>query len=121
MPLPEGNGANGVGELKLEIDNINATFQHKIKVEKGYPSVSEMNEGELTIRYLPGQGLYQFVKFNGQLYNSKFSESARPAVNKLIDSTSGSASDRVDTTITNSTTDDISTLAAKINEIIGKL
>ena len=108
-------------DFNFKIDSMDSLYQQKIEIKKGYPSLSEMKENELIFRYLPGQGLFQFIKFNGQLYNNRFAESARPAVNKLIDSTPGTASDRVDTTISNTTTDDISTLTAKVNEIIGKL
>ena len=117
MPILEEN----IEDLNFKISNMELLYQQKIEIKKGYPSSSEMKENELIFRYLPGQGLYQFIKFNGQVYNNKFAESARPAVNKLIDSTSGTASDRVDTSISNTSTDDISTLTAKVNEIIGKL
>ena len=60
------------------------------------------------------------VKFLNRLFNTRLAEEGRTGIQKLTDSTGGTVTDTVDDT-TATQRDDIATLAAKINEIIGKL
>ena len=55
-----------------------------------------------------------------KLFNTRLAEEGRTGISRLIDSTGGTVSDTVDDT-TATQKDDVAALAAKVNEIIGKL
>ena len=94
--------------------------QEKIEIKTGYPNPKEMEDGAITLRYVPGQGVFLFVKYLNRLFNTRLAEEGRKGFQKITDSTGGTVSDTVDdTTVTQR--DDVATLAAKVNEIIGKL
>jgi len=109
-------------DLYRDVMNIKNSSQKKISVEIGYPSMMELEDGDIVFRYLPGQGMFLYIKFRNKLYNTRMAEEGRTGITKIVDNTSGSANgDILDTSVSNTTTDDLSTLATKINEIIGKL
>lgn len=94
--------------------------QEKIEIKTGYPNLKEMADGAITLRYVPGQGVFLFVKYLNRLFNTRLAEEGRTGIQIITDSTGGTVSDTVDdTTVTQR--DDVATLAAKVNEIIGKL
>ena len=107
-------------DLSRELLAVKNAAQEKIQVKTGYPHIKELTEGAITLRYLPGQGVFLFVKFLNRLFNTRLAEEGRTGIQKLTDSTGGTVTDTVDDT-TATQRDDIATLAAKINEIIGKL
>ena len=111
-----------VRDLYRDLMAVKNNAQRKISVKKGSPSLADVEEGTMSIRYIPGQGMFLYVKYLNRLYNTRFAEEGRTGITKIVDNTSGSANgDILDTSVSNTTTDDLSTLAAKINEIIGKL
>ena len=107
-------------DLYRDIQALKGQSQKKILVRDGYPKVNEMGEGEMAFRYVPGQGMFLFVKFRNKLYNTRMAEEGRTGIAKIIDNTGGTVQDDVDITLTGYK-DDFATLAAKVNEIIGKL
>ena len=109
-------------DLYREVQAVKNGAQKKIEVEMGYPRKAELDNGSISIRYVPGQGVFLFVKFMNKLFNTRLAEEGRTGISKLIDSTGGVITDTVnDTTASQSEKDDIATLAAKLNEVIGKL
>jgi len=111
-----------VRDLYRDLMVVKNNAQRKISVKKGSPSLADVEEGTMSIRYIPGQGMFLYVKYLNRLYNTRFAEEGRTGITKIVDNTSGSANgDILDTSVSNTTTDDLSTLATKINEIIGKL
>lgn len=107
-------------DLARELLAVKNGAQEKIQVKTGYPHIKELTEGAITLRYLPGQGVFLFVKFLNRLFNTRLAEEGRTGIQKLTDSTGGTITDTVDDT-TSAQKDDVATLAAKINEIIRKL
>ena len=125
MPYMEREGFNPASprdenDLARELLAVKNAAQEKIQVKNGYPHIEELTEGDITLRYLPGQGVFLFVKFLNRLFNTRLAEEGRTGIQKITDSTGGTVTDTVDDT-TATQRDDIATLAAKINEIIGKL
>jgi len=107
-------------DLYRDVMSIKNTAQKKISVKIGYPRMAEMADGEIAFRYLPGQGMFLYVKFREKLYNTRMAEEGRTGIAKIIDNTGGTVNDDVDIAVTGYK-DDFATLAAKINEVIGKL
>jgi len=109
-------------DLHREVLAVKNASQEKIRVKTGYPHTNGMANGDITLRYVPGQGMFLFVKFMNKLFNTRLAEEGRTGISKLIDSTGGVITDTVnDTTASQSEKDDIAALAAKLNEVIGKL
>jgi len=106
-------------DLYRDVMSIKNTAQKKISVEMGYPRMAAMADGEISLRYLPGQGMFMYVKFRERLYNTRMAEEGRTGIAKIIDNTGGTVNADVDST--SAAQDDVATLAAKVNEIIGKL
>ena len=115
-------------DLYREVQAVKNGAQKKIEVEVGYPRKSELTNGSISVRYVPGQGVFLFVKFMNKLFNTRLAEEGRTGISKLIDNTGGSVTE----TLTESSaglpypTDAeaenwIASLATKVNEIIGKL
>ena len=127
MPGQEYNGFDprkpeDPDDLYRDVMSIKNTSQKKIGIKFGYPSTDDMTDGDIALRYLPGQGMFLYVKFRERLYNTRLAEEGRTGISKLTDGTGGTASDTLDCTTTAAgQDDDLATLAAKINEIIGKL
>lgn len=107
-------------DLYRDFSSLKNATQKKISVNHGYPNVAEMAEGEISLCYVPGQGMFMFVRFRNKLYNTRMAEEGRTGIAKIIDNTGGTVQDDVDIT-TSGYKDDFATLAAKVNEIIGKL
>ena len=107
-------------DMYRDFSSLKNATQKKISVNHGYPNVAEMSEGEISLRYVPGQGMFMFVKFRNKLYNTRMAEEGRTGIAKIIDNTGGTVNDDVDITVSGYK-DDFATLAAKVNEIIGKL
>ena len=125
MPYMEREGFNPASprdenDLSRELLAVKNAAQEKIQVKTGYPHIKELTEGDITLRYVPGQGVFLFVKFLNRLFNTRLAEEGRTGIQKLTDSTGGTITDTVDDT-TSAQKDDVATLAAKINEIIRKL
>ena len=125
MPGQEYNGFDprkpeDPEDLYRDVMSIKNTAQKRISVEMEYPRMAEMADGEIAFRYLPGQGMFLYVKFREKLYNTRMAEEGRTGIAKIIDNTGGTVQDDVDITLTGYK-DDFATLAAKVNEIIGKL
>ena len=64
--------------------------------------------------------MFLFVRYINRLFNTRLAEEGRTGIQKITDSTGGTVTDTVDDT-TSAQKDDVATLAAKVNEIIGKL
>jgi len=107
-------------DLYRDVMSIKNTAQKKISVEIGYPRTAAMADGDIAFRYIPGQGMFLYVKFREKLYNTRMAEEGRTGISKIIDNTGGTVYDDVDIATTGYK-DDFATLAAKVNEIIGKL
>ena len=45
-------------------------------ISKGYPSANEGHNGQETIRWIDGKGLFYFVKYNGTWYSQQFNQAA---------------------------------------------
>ena len=125
MPGQEYNGFDprkpeDPEDLYRDVMSIKNTAQKRISVEIGYPRTAAMEDGEISFRYLPGQGMFLYVKFREKLYNTRMAEEGRTGISKIIDNTGGTVNDDVDIAVAGYK-DDFATLAAKVNEIIGKL
>ena len=107
-------------DLYRDVMSIKNTAQKRISVEIGYPRMAAMEDGDISFRYIPGQGMFLYVKFREKLYNTRMAEEGRTGISKIIDNTGGTVNDDVDIAVTGYK-DDFATLAAKVNEIIGKL
>jgi len=107
-------------DLYRDVMNIKNSSQKKISVEIGYPSMMELEDGDIVFRYLPGQGMFLYIKFRNKLYNTRMAEEGRTGITKIVDNTGGTVQEDVDIAVLGYK-DDFATLAAKINEIIGKL
>jgi hypothetical protein len=108
-----------VRDLYRDLMAVKNNAQRKISVKKGSPSLADVEEGTMSIRYIPGQGMFLYVKFLNRLYNTRLAEEGRTGIEKIIDNTGGTVQEDVDST--GGAQDDVATLAAKINEVIGKL
>ena len=115
-------------DLYREVLAVKNGAQKKIEVEMGYPRKAELENGSISIRYVPGQGVFLFVKFMNKLFNTRLAEEGRTGISKLIDNTGGTVTETLiessaglpyptDTEAENW----IASLATKVNEIIGKL
>jgi len=108
-----------VRDLYRDLMAVKNNAQRKISVKKGSPSLADVEEGTMSIRYIPGQGMFLYVKFLNRLYNTRLAEEGHTGIEKIIDNTGGTVQEDVDST--GGAQDDVATLAAKINEVIGKL
>ena len=50
-------------DLYREVQAVKNGAQKKIEVEVGYPRKAELTNGSISVRYVPGQGVFLFVKF----------------------------------------------------------
>ena len=147
MPGQEYNGFDPANpedqdDLYRDFSSLKNATQKKISVNHGYPNVAEMSEGEISLRYVPGQGMFMFVRFRNKLYNTRMAEEGRTGIAKITDSTSGTVSETLSITkLTDSTGGSasdtladagvgltvakvenwVASLAAKINGIINEV
>ena len=103
-----------------------------MQIQRGVPNVAELKEAVPVLRSVPGIGIVEYIRYNGQLYSSAYS-SRNPVtsntadnISYLHDGTTGDVSfnGTVSNTIDNNTADvkdDLAALAAKVNEIITAL
>ena len=96
--------ADDVSDLHRDLMAVQNNAQRKISVKKGSPSLADVEEGTMSIRYITGQGMFLYVKFLNRLYNTRLAEEGRTGIAKLTDSTSGTVSETLSTTkLTDST------------------
>ena len=62
--------ADDVSDLHRDLLAVQNNAQRKISVKKGSPSLADVEEGTMSIRYIPGQGMFLYVKFLNRLYNT---------------------------------------------------
>ena len=116
--------------MSREIRNTTHQKQNRMQIQKGIPNVAELSEAVPVLRSVPGVGVVEYIRFNGELYSSAFtkrnpvtSSTALSNVSLLNDGNigdetfPGTVSNSVNDT-TASVQDDLASLAAKINEII---
>tara|TARA_R100000808_G_C2155419_1_gene167835 strand:- start:9812 stop:10003 length:192 start_codon:yes stop_codon:yes gene_type:complete len=60
--------------VKREIRNIVNLKGTKASVSTGIPALGDLPEGVPQYRFIKGKGMYQFLKHNGVIYNSKFNK-----------------------------------------------
>jgi len=113
--------ADDVSDLHRDLLAVQNNSQRKISVKKGSPSLADVEEGTMSIRYIPGQGMFLYVKYLNRLYNTRLAEEGRTGIAKLTDDTTGTVTDTVNYNLLSVLNDDLASLAGKINEIIGKL
>lgn len=53
---------------------INQSRKKLNTITKGYPSANEGHDGQETIRWVDGKGLFYFVKYNGTWYSHQFNQ-----------------------------------------------
>tara|TARA_Y100000034_G_C6824647_1_gene371718 strand:+ start:642 stop:1052 length:411 start_codon:yes stop_codon:yes gene_type:complete len=115
--------------MSREIRNTIHQKQNRMQIQRGIPNVAELSEGVPVLRSVPGIGIVEYVRYNGQLYSSAYSVHD-PIISNISNNISllndgtiagesfpGTVSNSVDDT-TSSVQDDLASLAAKVNEII---
>ena len=103
-----------------------------MQVQRGIPNIAELSEGVPVLRSVPGIGIVEYIRYNGQLYSSAYS-TTDPVVSNIADNISlindgavgvytfeGTVSNSIDDNTTG-VKDDLASLASKINEIIKAL
>tara|TARA_Y100000310_G_C20314207_1_gene637651 strand:+ start:153 stop:575 length:423 start_codon:yes stop_codon:yes gene_type:complete len=113
--------------------NTSHQKQERMQIRRGVPNVDELSEGVPVLRSVSGVGLVQFIRYNGQLYASAFTNlipitSSGVEISRLTDGNgvtpsvtnfNGSISNVIDWEGDDEDLeDDISAIAGKINEII---
>ena len=118
--------------MSREIRNTVHQKQNRMRLQKGIPNVAELSEGVPVLRSVPGIGIVEYIRYNGQLYSSAFSVQAPISSNvtgniSLLNDGSigdetfpGTISNSINDT-TGSVQDDLASLASKVNEIIRTL
>ena len=116
--------------MSREIRNTTHQKQNRMQIQKGVPNVAELSEAVPVLRSVPGIGIVEYIRYNGQLYASAFSVQAPISSNitgnisllndgNIGDETfPGTISNSINDTTSTSIKDDFASLAAKINEII---
>ena len=115
--------------MNREIRNTTHQKQNRMQIQKGIPNVAELSEAVPVLRSVPGIGIVEYIRYNGQLYSNAYSTSD-PIISNTEDSISlindgvvgvysfaGTVSNSIDDN-TSSVKDDLASLAGKINEII---
>ena len=118
--------------MSRTIRNTSHQKQNRMQIQRGVPNVAELSEGVPTLRSVPGIGVVEYIRYNGQLYSSAYS-SRDPVASNTADNISlindgavgvysfeGTVSNSIDDN-TSSVKDDLASLASKINEIIKAL
>ena len=119
--------------MNREVRNTTHQKQNRIQIQRGVPNVAELSEAVAVLRSVPGIGIVEYIRYNGQLYASAYSSTSEPISANTTDNisllngsgfTGGAQADwtGTDTNVIGSkwedTTDDLASLAAKINKII---
>ena len=118
--------------MSREIRNTIHQKQNRMQVQRGIPNIAELSEGVPVLRSVPGIGIVEYIRYNGQLYSSAYS-TTDPVVSNIADNISlindgavgvytfeGTVSNSIDDNTTG-VKDDLASLASKINEIIKAL
>ena len=103
--------------------------QNRMQIQRGVPNIAELSEAVPVLRSVPGIGIVEYIRYNGQLYSSAYSITT-PVVSTMADNISlindgavgvysfeGTVSNSIDDN-TSGVKDDLASLASKINEII---
>jgi hypothetical protein len=61
-------------EQRVTQRKINQSRKKLNTISKGYPSANEGHDGQETIRWVDGKGLFYFVKYNGTWYSHQFNQ-----------------------------------------------
>ena len=104
--------------------------QNRMQIQRGVPNIAELSEAVPVLRSVPGIGIVEYIRYNGQLYSSAYSTSEPIVSNTKTDNISlindgavgvysfeGTVSNSIDDN-TSGVKDDLASLASKINEII---
>jgi hypothetical protein len=118
--------------MSREIRNTTHQKQNRMQIQRGVPNIAELSEAVPVLRSVPGIGIVEYIRYNGQLYSSAYSIT-EPVVSNTADNISlindgaagvytfeGTVSNSIDDN-TSGIKDDLASLAAKINEIIRAL
>ena len=118
--------------MSREIRNTTHQKQNRMQIQRGVPNIAELSEAVPVLRSVPGIGIVEYIRYNGQLYSSAYS-TAEPVVSNTADNISlindgvagvytfeGTVSNSIDDN-TADVKDDLASLAGKINEIIRAL
>ena len=113
-----------------EVRNAVHQKQNRMQIQKGIPDVAELSEVVPVLRSVPGIGIVEYIRYNGQLYSSAYSTSEPIVSNTKADNISlindgvvgvysfpGTVSNSIDNNMTG-VKDDLASLASKVNEII---
>ena len=112
-----------------EVRNATHQKQNRMQIQRGIPDIAELSEAVPVLRSVPGIGIVEYIRYNGQLYSSvyylynNYVKLETDKITTLHDGTfgdesfPGTVSDTVNDT-TSSVQDDLASLAAKVNEII---
>ena len=115
--------------MSRQIRNTTHQKQNRMHIQRGVPNIAELSEAVPVLRSVPGIGIVEYIRYNGQLYSSAFSV-AEPIASNASDNISlindgvvgvysfaGTVSNSIDDN-TSGVRDDLASLAGKINEII---
>ena len=115
--------------MSRDIRNATHQKQNRMQIQRGVPNIAELSEAVPVLRSVPGIGIVEYIRYNGQLYSSAFSV-AEPIASNASDNISlindgvvgvysfaGTVSNSIDNN-TSGVRDDLASLAGKINEII---
>ena len=65
--------------MSREIRNATHQKQNRMQIQRGVPNVAELSEAVPVLRSVPGIGIVEYIRYNGQLYSSAYS-TAEPIV-----------------------------------------
>ena len=118
--------------MSREIRNTTHQKQNRMQIQRGVPNIAELSEAVPVLRSVPGIGIVEYIRYNGQLYSSAYSitepvvSNAANNISLINDGAAGvyTFEGAVSNSITDDTADvkdDLASLASKINEIIRAL
>ena len=115
--------------MSREIRNTTHQKQNRMQIQRGIPNIAELSEAVPVLRSVPGIGIVEYIRYNGQLYSSAYSIT-EPVVSNAANNISlindgavgvysfeGTVSNSIDDN-TSGVKDDLASLASKVNEII---
>ena len=59
--------------MNREIRNTTHQKQNRMQIQKGIPDIAELSEAVSVLRSVPGIGIVEYIRYNGQLYSSAYS------------------------------------------------